>query len=152
MESTKTTNDFKGMLGQLESVFDDYLGKKAPQLPENVREIIVKIAPYAEIRMVIMGIMGVLAIFGLTGVAMPYMMAYGASPLYFISTVIMVIGLVMSGMAIPGLFARSKQGWNLIYWASLVNVVSMLVRFDLISVLFSVIGLYILFQIKSKYK
>jgi hypothetical protein len=64
-KTTSDKADFGGALKNLESTLEEYLVKKAPfQLPTNVKEIIVKFAPYLAILGVVMGIPGVLALLG----------------------------------------------------------------------------------------
>ena len=44
----ETTSPMKG-LAQLESVLEEYLVKKAPGIPANIKELIVKFAPWLTI-------------------------------------------------------------------------------------------------------
>jgi hypothetical protein len=56
-------------------------------------------------------------------------------------------------MAIPGLFKRTKSAWNLMFYASLVNILSNLFDGSLISAAIgAVISWYFLFQIRRFYK
>lgn len=57
MDKMKTeTNDFGTMFKKLEVILEEYLVKKAPQLPESWKEVVVKLAPYLTIAGVIFGI------------------------------------------------------------------------------------------------
>ena len=57
--------DLKGAFEKLEVTLNEYLVDKAPfQLPKNVKEIIVKFAPYLSILGVVMGIPAILALLG----------------------------------------------------------------------------------------
>lgn len=150
----------KAGLGQLEETLDLYLVKKAPfQLPANAKELIVKIAPWATLIILIITLPLVLLAFGLGALVAPfsflagpqYGVAYGTS--YVISMVVLAVALIMEALAIPGLFARSMKGWRLVYYSTLISLVSSLIQFNIFGGLFSaLIGLYFLFQIKSYYK
>jgi riboflavin transporter FmnP len=70
-----------------------------------------------------------------------------------ISLAVMAVTVVLEVMAIPGLFKRTKASWNLLFYASLVQVVGSVLAFNLIgAVIGAVISWYILFQMKDVYK
>lgn len=147
----------KGSLGQLETVLDEYFGKKAPALPANIKEILVKIAPYLTLLGVILAVPALLSLFGMGAFlsAMPYggraMMGVGYN--YYMGIGFLIIMTVMEALAIPGLFARTRQGWNWIYYSTLVNVVSMAVSLNIVGLIIgTVIGMYLLFQVRTYYK
>lgn len=55
--------------------------------------------------------------------------------------------------SIWGLFRRKKSGWNLLFYASIFNVIGFAITLSIIGLVFSaIIGWYILFQIRSMYK
>lgn len=143
---------------QLEKALDEYFGKKAPALPQNIKEIIVKIAPYLAIISVILTIPAILLIFGLGSLATSLAPLGGAQsvatlPTMWISILLLVPVVILEAMAVPGLFARSSKAWQYMFWAQIISVVSSLVQFNIIGALISaVIGFYILFQVKSLYK
>lgn len=147
-------------LGKLEETLELYLVKKAPfQLPQNVKELIVKFAPWVTIVVLVITLPLVLFAFGLGAVVAPfaflagpqYGVSYGLN--YIISMVVLGIALVLELMAVPGLFSRSAKAWRLVYWATLITVVSNILTLNIISGLLSgLISLYFLFQVKSLYK
>lgn len=147
-------------LGKLEETLELYLVKKAPfQLPQNVKELIVKIAPWATIVVLVITLPLVLFAFGLGALVAPfaflagpqYGVAYGFN--YTISMIVLAIALILELMAIPGLFSRSTKGWRLVYWSTLITLVSSIITLNIISGLLSaLISLYFLFQVKSLYK
>lgn len=146
--------DVKGMLAQLEAVLDEYMVKKAPfSIPQNGKELIVKIAPYLVIVMAIIAVPALLAGLGLSAMLAPFALLgghYGVAA--FISFVFAAISLVIDLMAVPGLFARSMRGWRLSYYATLVGLVGNVFSFNLVGGLVgAVIGWFILFQVKEKY-
>lgn len=148
----------KNPLMQLEVMLDEYFGKKAPALPQNAKEIIVKIAPYLTILSVILTLPAILLLLGLSSFVAAIAPLSGAGvipsgPLVWLGTLLLIPSVILEVMAIPGLFARSKQAWTYMYWAQLISIVSSLVQFNIIgAVLGALIGFYLLFQIKSFYK
>src|SRR5688572_7015485 len=158
----------------IESKLDELLVKKAPKLPDNLKKGIVTAMPWLTL------IVGVLALFGAWGVyqlaswANSWMgvanelgatyglyAGYSASfgPLLWVSLALLVAEAVMSFMAFSPLKAHQKRGWDLLYWLALLNVVYAVVSLIsvpnlmqfLFSLVFSVLGLYVLFQIRSSY-
>ncbi len=155
------STDFGGSLSKLEVTLEEYLVKKAPfQLPENVREIIVKFAPYLSILGVVMGIPGVIALLGAGTILAPLGFVGGmmtGRPFlgagYLVSIIFLGVMVVLEALAIPGLFSRSKKGWNFIYWSALVGVVQNVVTFNIGGVVIGgLISMYFLFQVKEYYK
>ncbi len=153
--------DLKGAFGKLEVTLDEYLVEKAPfQLPKNVKEIIVKFAPYLAILGVVMGIPGVLALLGAGTILAPLGVAGGimtGRPFlgfgFIVSVVFLGLMILLEGLAIPGLFARSKKGWNFLYWGALVGIVQNVISFNIGGlVIGGLISLYFLFQVKEYYK
>ncbi len=154
------STDFKSALGQLEDTLDLYLVKKAPvALPDNIKEIIVTLAPWIAIIMMVVAIPGVLFVLGLGAVIAPftaflgpgYAMTYGVN--YTIAMLVTAVAIVLELLAIPGLFKRSRKAWNLVFYATLVSTVSGIISGGLIGTLVgTIIGLYFLFQVKEYYK
>lgn len=146
----------KANLGQLETVLDAYLGKKAPALPANIKESLVKFAPYIAILGIILSVPAVLTLFGLSAFlsAVPFGAAATARIgfSYYLGIAFLLITVVLDGMAIPGLLAKTKKGWNLLYYSTLVNAVYSLLSVNIAGLLLgTVLGLYLLFQVKSYY-
>ena len=149
--------DVKGLIGQLEALLDEYMVKKAPfALPKEAKEFIVKVSPYLIIILAIIAIPAVLTALGLTAIVAPFAMlgghvwGFGA----IISLLITIVMIVMEIAAVPGLFKRTKASWNLVFYASIVGLIGSL--FSLGSILNviigTIIGWYILFQVKELYK
>lgn len=153
---TKTT--FSDNLSQLETTLDEYFGKKAPQMPDNIKELLVKFAPYLVILGLLFTIPGLLAVVGFGGFASmvaPFggMNAMKAVTGMWLGIILMVPVVVLEAMALPGLFAKTKQGWKYMYFASLVSILANVLQFNLVgAVIGAIISFYILFQIKSEYK
>lgn len=152
--------DVKAGLGQLEDTLETYLVDKAPfTLPDNVKEIVVSFAPWISIIVLLLAIPGILLVLGAGAIVAPftvflgprYAMNYGMT--YIVSMVVLAVSVVLEALAVPGLFKRSLGAWRLLYYASLVNLVSGILGGNFLSAIVgSLIGLYFLFQVKSYYK
>lgn len=161
MAKTETKGtDFGSMFGKLEVILGEYLGEKAPQLPKEWKEIVVKFAPYLVIIGVVVGIPGFLALLGLGTFMAPLGLVGGmmtGRPFLGFSYIVNVIFLgamvLLEGLAIPGLFSRSKKGWNFLYWSALVGVVQNVLSFNIGGlVIGGLLSLYFLFQVREYYK
>lgn len=148
-------------LGQLEDTLELYLVKKAPfQLPANVKEIIVKLAPWFSILTIVITLPGILAVLGLsalggaiTSILGPLATAQYASSVT-LSIIVLALSVILELLALPGLFGRKEGGWRMLFYATLVSLVSSLLSFATLfnGLISALIGLYFLFQIKSYYK
>ena len=156
----KKGSDFKSLMGSLEDNLDLYLGQKAPKIPDQWKEFIVKISPYLAIIGVIIGVPAVLALFGISAFVMPMGTLSGmmsGQPFlgvgYIISVIFLAGVIILEALSISPLFKRSKTGWNYMFYATLLGAVQNLVNFNLGGlVIGTLISLYILFQVKELYK
>lgn len=142
-QSKKSHND---LIPMMEEWF-----KKAPALPTNAKEILVKITPWIAL---IFGILGVLAGLGAVGLS-PVVMFGGVknSMMVLLGGVLTVVSSGMMVMAFPKLKVSKLQGWNLLFWSTVVSLVSSLVVGAIVSaVIWGVVEFYLLFQIRSYYK
>lgn len=150
--------NYNEYLGQLENTLSEYFGKKAPSLPSEAKEIIVKIAPFLAIIGVVLSIPAILVLLGLGGFATmlsPFggMTSVGALPTMWLGIILLIPVVILEVMAIPGLFARSAQAWRYMYWAQLISVVSSLVQLNILgAIIGALVGFYLLFQVRSYYK
>ena len=144
-----------GGLAKLESTLDEYLGRKAPSLPANIKELIVNFAPWITIGVIVLGVPALLAVLGITAYFLPYVYWAGArlGLIYYLSLAFLGVTLAIRCLALPGLFSRSIAGWRLIYYSSLLGLVYSLLNYNIVSGLVgTLIGLYVIFQLKSYYK
>lgn len=138
-------------MDKLEQTLDLYLGQKAPQIPPNARETIVKIIPWATAIFAILSIPVLLALLGFSLVLTPFASASTGS--WWLYNIILVVGLVLELLALPGLFKRTRQGWLFAFYAALVYGVQQLVAVNLGSLIIGTgLSLYLLFQIRSYYR
>jgi len=130
------------------------LSPKIPGLPDNVKELIVKLSPWFAVISMIMLAPLILAAFGISAIALPFSylgglhMGFG----YTIGLIFSFGMIVLELMAIPGLFKRQEKAWRLMFYVTLLSLVQQLLSFNLGGlVIGAVISFYFLFQVKSKY-
>lgn len=142
-------NSFEGYIDQIGGIFTSL-----PSLPKGGREFFVMILPWAALILGALGVLGAISSFGLFSYFSPYMYLGGVDAVGR-GMIIVILGLVSSVlllMAFPGLNAKKSKGWNLIYYSEVVALISNIVIFSLGGVLITLIGFYILYQIRSYYK
>lgn len=156
MKNNKSTSnqDFIYYMGELEKNFQLYLVDKAPALPTNIKEVLVKIAPWIAIIGVVFAIPAILALFGLSALLLPFgMMGRGFGLNHMIAVLLLAVAVVFEALSISGLMNRKAQGWRYAYYAVLVNALSNIVDFDIVgAVIGLLISMYLLFQVRSYYK
>jgi len=144
--STEAPKDLIGFL-------DFYLVQKAPfQIPDNIKEVIVKYGPWITAVLLLLSLPPLLVVLGVGTALMPFGgVGYAAGFGYL--TVVLIIQIGLTVMALPGLFARKMAGWRLLFYSQLVNVVFGLLSGSIVGALIgAVISLYILFQVRSLYQ
>jgi len=129
--------------------------KKAPVLPTNVKEGVVRYAPILALIFGILGILIGLAAGGILTVLAPLALLFGVHS--YGGSIIAGWGLLISSAlllaAYPGVKARKLGGWNLLFWSNVVSIVGSLISGSIGgAILGFFIGFYLLFQIKSHYK
>jgi hypothetical protein len=131
----------------LEKELEPIFTKQLPSFPDNIKDLLVKIAPFLAIIGVVFGVLGV----GLGALLSPFAW-FSGSLIYGIGMVFLVIMIALEGLAIPGLFAQKKEGWKYMYYAQFVSAIFNLCMGSWISgILGAFIGFWILFQIREKY-
>ncbi|SEI77886.1 hypothetical protein SAMN04487995_2170 [Dyadobacter koreensis] len=134
---------------ELEPIF---LGK-FPPFPDDVKEFLVKYGPYFILVAAVFMLFGLLAAFGIGTAAIGIgVVAYGSGFMMYIGLLIAAIIAIIYLMAFSPLRARKKAGWNLMYYALILSLLSSLIQLALLSVLIGgVLGFWVLFQIRDKY-
>lgn len=131
-----------------------YLIKKAPALPNGFKSFVVALAPYLNVIGLVIALPAILLFFGLSAIALPIAALGGVnSGTSTLVSIVFVLGsFVLEVVAIPGLFKKTKFAWNMIFYAELIAIVSGFMRFSLFSsIIFPLIFLYVLFQVKEYY-
>lgn len=151
MAEKSTSMNEKELIRSMENFFI-----KAPHLPANIREVLVKIAPWIAL---IFGILGVIAGLGLVGVSpVAVLGGVGNSFLLVISGILTIISSVLMLMAFPKLQSHQYAGWRFLFWSEVVSFISSLLGIAdnpgsiVGAIIGALIGFYILFEIKSYYK
>ena len=142
-------------LTQIKDTLNLYFVKKAPPIPENIKEFIVKYSPYLIIVGLIFTLPSIFMAFGLWSFLAPYAYMGGVRTGFTFSFwgLFSIATLVLEIIALPGLFKRTKKSWEYMFYASLISALGSLLSFNLGSLIIgAVISFYILFQIKSYYK
>lgn len=128
--------------------------KKAPELPANIREVLVRIAPWLALIFGALGVLAGLSLLGLSPVAA--ISGVKTSSLLLISSVFALVSSVLLLLAFPKLRKGELRGWKLLFWSEVVSVVSSILSLTtvniLVTVLVTLIAFYLLFQIKPYYK
>ena len=138
---------------QLDKILSEYLVHKAPVLPSTAKDLLVKLAPFFAVFTVIAGLPAILAVFGLGAFLTPLAFVAGApTGIYWLFLIVGLVQVVLAGMSVHPLFARAGHGWRLMYYSQLLGFVSWLGNFNVGSLFFTVLSLYLLYQVKSSYK
>ncbi|MCR4326395.1 MAG: chromate transporter [Candidatus Roizmanbacteria bacterium] len=152
----KTNNSsFSDMMKKLDDTLQEYLVKKAPALPDSVKEVIVSVGPWVMLVLVVMSLPLLLFVFGLGAVVAPFAFLGGihAGTSFGVTMIVSLAALVLEIIALPGLFKRSMGSWRLLYYSTLITAVGNLISFNLGGLIIgTLLSLYILFQIKKLYK
>jgi len=166
----------KDQVGKLENSLEGAF-KGAPKIPDNGRKAIVNWLPWLAL---IAGVLQLMATWSLwrsgrraneliSGIN-EFARAFGVKDtapelnvFYWVALVFLGVSAVMLLMAYPGLKARKKDGWNWLFYGTLVNLAYGVVTmfFDnyygggasrlVWSLIGAVIGFWILFQIRGSY-
>lgn len=147
----KAWQAFLDFLKDVEKLGDEYLVEKAPfTIPQDIKEFIVKAAPYVTILGLIISLPAVLALLGI-GVMAAFVPVAGI--VVFFSMALTAMGFVLQAMAIKPLFARAKKGWLYTFYAGLLSFLAAVLHGSIVwPIIGWLVGMYILFQVKSYYK
>ncbi|MFI5265313.1 MAG: hypothetical protein ACHQT7_01050 [Candidatus Levyibacteriota bacterium] len=133
---------------------EEWFGK-LPALPKEAREVIAKITPWIALIFGILGILGSIAALGIVTVFSPLAMVGGGVQAAGAGIIATVLGLVSSALllaAFPGTKKFRLSGWNFLFYSETVSLLSAVLAISITGILVSLIGYYLLFQIKSQYK
>jgi hypothetical protein len=131
---------------------DYYLVQKAPfQIPDTGRELIVKFGPWITVVLLVLTLPFILVLLGVGTLGLPFLgVPYAAS--FGFTAIIVLAYFALMIFALPGLFARKRAGWNLIFYAELLMIITSLLSGNIFGALIGgLIGLYILFQVRGLY-
>ncbi|KAA0989486.1 DUF898 domain-containing protein [Dyadobacter aurulentus] len=134
---------------ELEPIF---LGK-FPPFSESVKEFLVEYGPYFILVLSGIAVFGLLVAFGFGGAAVGLgAVAPGIGFNFYLGVALGVITLIMYLMSFSPLRARRRAGWNLLYYALLIGILSNLIQLSIFgAVVGAIVGFWVLFQIREKY-
>jgi hypothetical protein len=137
MADNTSTQPPKDLIGFL----DYYLVQKAPfQLPDGAKEWIVKFGPWIALVLIVISLPLLLLALGVSAFILPF--AGTAAPGLGLAWVV----------ALPVLFARKMSGWRLLFYGRVVAIVASFLMYSFVGgIIGGIIGLYILFQIRTMY-
>lgn len=137
----------------LEKELEPVFLQKFPPFSESVKEFLVEYGPYFILVLSILGVIGILTALGVGSAAIGMGAVSAGLGLAFYAGIAMgAITLIMYLMAFTPLRARKRAGWNLLYYALLLGLLSSLVQLHILAaVVGGVIGFWVLFQIREKY-
>lgn len=159
----------------LEKPLDDLFGKQAPALPDGGKKFLVQYLPWINLILGLISLYTAYVLWNWAHVANQFVnyansvsAAFGGPTVatnrlsvgLWIGIAVLAVEALLYIAAFPGTKARKKSGWNLLYYALLLNIAyGVVVLFtdygsvgNLIgAVIGSAIGLYLLFQIRSSY-
>lgn len=139
-------------LSGLTEWLDQWLVRKVPvQIPDGGKEFLVRFGPWISLVMLLIGLPVLFAALGIGMLLVPFGgLGYGAG--FGVSAVFVLLESGLLLCAVPGLFARRRLGWSLLYYEQLIGLVGSLLAGAVFSGLVGgAIGLYILFQVREKY-
>ena len=138
----------------LETELAPYFTTKAPfQFPYEFRAGFVKYWPIITLVLLILAAPGILVFLGIGAAFMPvsFLGGVGAGFGYTITMILSVVGLVLSILALPGLFNRKRAGWVFSYYAQLISIVSSVFSISLFGIVLGLLFLMLLFQVRDYY-
>lgn len=132
---------------------------KVPNLPANIREVLVKIAPWLALIFGVLTVLTGVGALGLFTVLSPFTTLYGGlsySAFTMLYAVVVIVEGVVLLLAFSPLKRRALRGWNLLFWSEILAIVSSVVTLSVGNVVWAIVGaaiaFYFLFQMKSYYK
>lgn len=128
---------------------------KFPAFPDSLVELLVTLAPWGALLGAFFGILGFLGLVGLgsfVSVASVGVGAYGSLWQMWVSIIGLGIAAIIYLLAFSPLRARKKRGWDLMYYAFLLNMAINVITFSIFALIIGfLIGGWILFQVRPKY-
>jgi hypothetical protein len=164
-----------GALEPLERNLDDFFVKQSPPLPANAKKALVHYLPWINLVLGLLTLYSVYVIWhwahlasNLINYANSISAVYGGPQIssnrltfgIWLGLIVLALEAVLYIVAFPATRDRKKSGWDLMFYAFLVNVVyGVVILFTdygglgtlIWTLIGSAIGLYLLFQIRSNY-
>ncbi|GGM80123.1 hypothetical protein GCM10010967_09880 [Dyadobacter beijingensis] len=138
----------------LEKELEPIFLQKFPPFSESVKEFLAQYGPYILLILSLIGVLGLLTALGVGGALFGAggAVAVGIGFNYYVGLAFSIVALVMYLLAFSPLKARKRAGWNLLYYALLIGLVSNLIQLSIFGfIIGGLIGFWVLFQIREKY-
>jgi len=137
-------------------MLDKWFGSgSSVQLPKDAKDWIARYAWVFALIGAIFQAWGVLVLFGLGAIFGPLAAVTGTVSFFSavgIGALVLGLSAVLLFMAVGGLKAYKRSGWNNAFYAEIVGIIGSLISFNLLSAVISaVIGFFILFQIRDHF-
>lgn len=145
---------FMNQSAVLETELAPYFTTKAPfQFPIDFRAGFVKYWPIVSLVLLVLTLPAILIFLGIGTAFLPfsYLGGVAAGFGYTISMVLTIGRVVLWALALSGLFNRKRQGWVLSYYAQLISIVASVFSFSVFGILFGLLFLMLLFQVREYY-
>jgi uncharacterized membrane protein len=103
--------------------------------------------------MLLLGIPAILAFLGIGAALVPvsFMGGVGAGIGYTVTMILSLIGLVLTCLALPGLFNRKRSGWVFSYYAQLISILTSVFSISILGILLGLVFMMLLFQVRDYY-
>lgn len=138
-------------LVKLDSFFSDLFLKKAPQLSEDTKKKLAKAVGWVVLVLGLLSLPGIIRVLGINSTFMPWNIGGRIYARWIVGYVFTIIQVGLGLAAVPHLLKLKIKGWQLLYWAMLVGLLSGLLQLSGLSLLISFVFLYFLYQIRKLY-
>ncbi len=152
-----------GPTAKIETVLASLLSKPAIQLPDYMKDMVARMLPWLTIMMCI--ILAPLVVVGLAmGGFLGFLTSFydiNTNPFYWVTIALLIAQLALMIIAVPKLLRESRRGWYLLFLASMLGILTVVMNVfaQFVSpitalltgfVVFALV-LYVLFQTRSYY-
>lgn len=129
----------------------NWLYKKAPAMSDKSKDILLKILPYLFI------FTSIFSLLRFTALSLALINMFKDNDLlnafnFSMLALFLFIQFLYATISAPKLFKAQKKGWEYAYYSSLAGLFVSLTGLTIFNIFGSIIQLYILFQVKEKYK
>lgn len=159
--NSAVTSKVKGHAGALESSIAPVFAK-APHLPQGWVKILTDIAPWLSLICGVFGVIGFLGILSAGSMlsSVDYLGVMGGGSyrtLFYVTGIFGLISGVLYLLAFNPLRKMEKKGWDYMFYALILSVISTIVTIIIVgsgisSVVGVILGAYILFEVRGMYK
>ncbi len=125
-----------------ESELAPYFTTKAPfQFPADFRDGFVKYWPYVALVFMLISISVLVPLLGFLSI-----IGFGS-----IGILLSIASIVLGLLSLQGLFNQKRQGWVFSYYAQLVGILSGVLSLSVLGIIFGLLFLMLLFQVRERY-